>query len=392
MPSAEPIPSLKELLDAFNAELAARDDDGDTHEASDYEEVNGPSALLFRRLAERDRDEFRQIYFAHATDDRLTEYVRRRFRNADGTPRERVQLARGVGTAVVQRASAAGGGGTILAGTRIGYGRGGTEPLRYLQVLTDRVVGAAELIVSDLEVEAETPGSAGTISGDRGDIPILRIEDPLWDNSWVVNSVDCAAGTNYETDDQLRANVRQEKLDRRPGYPDFIKSTCVAAGADTVVLFPSDFLGDELDCGLNRVYVGDANYQTTAALLLACRLAMPSAAMAGAGVQVLPMTNTTLTITATLRFWDVPERFNLDRARDDAMAAIVEYFAARENPFYWRAASIRGAILRAVRGLQTVDLATSLAEPVLSSLFGTVPLPRYLVAPANVTILSGAPA
>jgi hypothetical protein len=377
MPSANPLPTIGQLLDAFHTEAGTRLEHEDTHRGSIYDHAAGMGAMLFLRQAQRDRDEARALYFDTAEGDRLDAYIERRF------DRPRVQDTFGVGVARIARPTAGAGAGTIWAGTRIAVGRGGADPIRILTVRTDRAVGASELAVNDLQVEATIVGPNGAVSGT---LPIMRFEDPLWDNSWTFVELDVQSGTLREKDPEYRANTKDEQFDRRPGYPAFIEATMRGAGADTVVLFASNYLGDAVDQGINRIYVGDPAFETTPALLESCRLALPSCVMAGTGVQVLPMTQQALTVAVTIRLWDSPDKFDRGQEERDARDAVVGYFASRENPFVWKLAAIRAALLKAVRNVHQVDLVTSQPEPSLASIFASVPLLRYRVESWQVTV------
>jgi hypothetical protein len=383
MAATEPIPSLAELLDAFHAETTLRRalrqlPPPDTHEGSLYDHMAGLGALVLSRVAERDRHEFRSVYFATAEGDRLDTIVTQRFGRA------RALDTRGTGTAKIRRPTAAAGAGTIWEGTRIFVSVGRGDAARYLRVSADTAIGASQTELLTLPVEAELPGPDGAIEGTIDEFAALRFDDPLWDNSWEVREVACGAGTLRERDPDYRAAARQERKDRRPGMPRFIESKCKAAGASLVVAFAGNYLGDASDHGLNRVFVGDASGETPAPLLEACRLAMPGAAMAGTSVQVLPMTTANLSLAVAIKLRDEPDNLGIAATRDEADAAVLEYFRQSEHPFVWSYSGIRGAILRAVRNLYDLTLTASLAEPVLASMFDSGTLLRYRVDPWSI--------
>jgi hypothetical protein len=240
-------------------------------------------------------------------------------------------------------------------------------------------------------VRAADVGPASQINVLRSEVSALQFEDALWDNTWTVDALVCSAGTSYEKDDAYRARARQEEKDRRVGYPTAIMQAMKDAGASVVALFPSDYLGGftlglNPDCGLNRIYVGDDNYNASAALLRACRMAVRSVCVGGTGVQVLPMALTSLSATIELKFWTVPEQFDAISAKADAAAAVVEYFRTRENPFIWQSSGIRARLYNAVPNVQAITLTMSSPEPVLATMFQTVPLPRYVLDASRVTV------
>lgn len=385
MPAPEPLPTLSELVDAFHGEVAMRKalrqlPPPDGHEGALYDHAAGVGALVLTRVAERDRHEFRSIYFATAEGDRLDTLIVQRF------ARPRVEDTRGTGTAWIRRPTAGAGAGTIWGGTRIFVSVGRGDPPRYLRVSSDVAVGAAQTEVTALPVEAEIPGPTGAIEGTVNDFAVVRFEDPLWDNTWQVLEVDCGPGTLRERDPDYRANTKQERRDRRPGIPSFIERTCRNAGAGLVVMFAGNYLGDATDHGLNRVYVGTASGDSTPELLEACRLAMPGAAMAGTSVQVLGMSTVDLYVDLVLKLRAEPDSLGAEAVRAEASAAVLEYFASSERPFVWTYSGIRGAILKAVRNIYDLTVGTSLTEPIVANLFDSTTLLRYRVRPWAVSV------
>jgi hypothetical protein len=176
----------------------------------------------------------------------------------------------------------------------------------------------------------------------------------------------------------------------------------VEAGASVVALYQSDYLGDALDFGLNRIYVGDAGYQTPTELLTACRLAVPRVGVAGTSIQVLPMESRIVYPLVTVHLWASPEKLNQVQAQPDAAAAVVEYFARRDNAFTWSNSAIRSAIMGVVKNVHSIDVVVRVLftppvmggvpslipvpEPVLATLFNVTPLPRYFTNDASVSV------
>ena len=379
MPAQEALPTLDALRAGYHAEVKARRRYADSHTGSLHDHWAGPAAMLMNQQTARDRRNWRKTYFNTAEGSALDTYVDRRF------GKSRIELQRSDGTANLTRPSAAAGAGTIWRGTRIAVSRGGTEALRYYRATADTPVAAAA-VVATVPVESETEG-AGFDVGE--DLAIQFVADPLWDSTWAVLRVRTSGGVDRETASELNARIRDEAWAERPGYPEAIEAACRAAGAVTVTLFQSDYLGAALDFGLNRVYVGDAGYSTSAELLRDCREAMAAAAMAGTNVQVLAMANTPLTFAITITLWDSPDRVDQGQMKRVAADAVVEYFQSRENPFVWRSDGVRAAVQRSLRGrgVQSVTVTGSQAEPVLSTLFDTDPLPRYtLIGAAAVAV------
>lgn len=383
MPSTQPIPSTEEFIAAFGAGVASRDRDdaryADRRRGAILDHIAGPSALLFRRVAVRQRDEFRRIYFAEALDEALDEIVEERYRNVA----PRVLDAPGEGFAQISRPSAAAGSGTIWAGTRIAVGAGGNSALRFYQVNQDTFVKPTATTLT-VPVTALDPGPEHALKVVAGQVPVLRIEDTLWDNTFSVVSMDVGPGTYRERDDALRARVRQERREARLGYADAIRAAMVRAGAAHVAMFASDFLGAQNDHGLNRIFVADQNFQSPAALLLACRQALPSVAICGTSVQVNGIATVATSLNVTITMWSA--KFNYNALVDATRGAIVDYFATRENPFYWRFSQIRAAVLRVISGAQQVAVTSGQTEPTFATLFDAVPLTRYVVSAPSINV------
>jgi hypothetical protein len=375
LPSPQPLPSIPELLRAFEGEVAGRRVDADSHRGGIYDLLSGVGALIFRRQAERDASEFRRAYFSTAEDEALDVICEQRF------GRSRVLGTAGVGTAVLVRATASAGAGTVLEGTRILVGSGGAAEPCWYRVTADTPMAATGLTVV-APVEAVEIGRGSFVHGTRNSLSVLRLEDPLWDASLYVDSITCGDGTEREEDHDLQAAVRQERVDARVGYSKAIERACREAGAAEVVLFPGNYLGDAVDYGLNRVYVADGSHETPAALLVACRKAIAGVAMGGAAVQVLPVTTVVLQLDLTIELWSAPS--NPRALGEFAVAAAVEYFATRENPFVWQEAGVKGAVMRAIQGVRSITLTPSVAAPTLATLFSANPLPRYHVEACTV--------
>ena len=378
MPASEPLPTLEELTNAYQGALVSERLEGDTHEGAVHDHWAGVGAVTFRLIAEREQAEFSALY-SSARGSRLDEYI-----ESHWPGKARIGETRGVGQLRLVRPSTVGGAGTIWPGTRITVGGSGA-PLAYYRVTSGGVCSATDT-AKTLAVEAVTAGPGSRISVVAGDRPILRIEDPLWDNTWTVQELTCADGTLRENDDACWARITAEIFEERFGFESRIIKAMNEAGAAIVAPFRSDYLGEAADRGLNRIYVADANFVTLPALLKACRLAIPSCAMAGAGNQVLPLTTVMLDVGLTMRFWSEPENFDMDSTEDVARSAVVEYFATRENPFVWDAAACRGAVQARVPNTQSIDLTFSSAPPTLATLFSANPLPRYLTTPNRVSV------
>jgi hypothetical protein len=379
MPASEALPTVPELLRAYHGAVGSVRREADANDGSLLDICGGAGALAWRRIAERDQDECRALYFRTAQDARLDRIIQQRF------GRTRTESTAGTGEMLLSRPTTDAGAGMFWEGTRIAVARAQGERIRYWVVAEDTpVVGGA--FSAAVPIRATVDGPDGAIEVDRETVHLLKIADPLWDSTWRVERLECEPGTLREGNDELRASIEQETLDARVGYETRIVTAMKAAGAAEVVLFRSDFLGDELDYGLNRIYVGSSSYETSDELLLACRLALPSVAVLGTATQVLAMTRARLELNVAIQLWTTPQRVNQEAIAADAKAAILNYFASRQNAFVWTVDSVRGSIFRAVRNVRQVTVTSSTPAPVIAELFDAYPLPRWQVDPWDIAI------
>lgn len=383
MPSLLDVPSAADHIKAAaDAMRGQRDKRTDTRRGAVYEFLTGKAALLWTREASRDRDMFRAIYFDTAEQDDLTFYIQQRYGIS------RILDTYGTGTAAFSRPTAGGGAGTIYAGTRIIVP--GNDPRAY-KVAADTPVAASQTAVSNVPVSATVLGPGQAIQNATG-----RIDDPLWDLTWSVSSLSCGDGTTYEDSQSYRARTRKALLDQRNGYVTAITTVLRNTGAQNVVLFPSDYSGGT-DFGINAIYVGDAGYNSTAALIGQCNVAAEGVRVLGADCLILGMVSSLLTCSLTVTLWDDPGLFDINGITSIAQriqAGVVQYFTSQGNSFAWKVDGIRGAAARVDPSIQTVTVASvnGMAPPadaVLGTSLG-VPWPpqliRYFTNPNAITV------
>lgn len=395
MPSAQPLPSVADLLRAAGAEitLPTHNTNGDLHRGSNYDVLAGVGAVLFSREATRDRDLFRADYFDYAENTALDTILQQRFNTT------RVLDAPGTGVATFSRPTAGGGAGTLWGGTRFSLVQQGVDVPKLYTIASDTPVGASTTLVPNVPIQSVKLGTGVAVASSSSYL-FARFEDVTWDPTWTIQNVVCGDGTIRETDPIARARVRTARRNQRVGYVKAITDACVAAGAVNVALFASDYLGT--DFGLNRCYVGDAFYNATPTLLTACRIAVDSARVLGADMPVFGMSNTAITLNLTVRVWNDISKFDQAAVIDAATKSILNYFGARTNAFTWKQSAVRGAIMRVVTDVQSVDfsildslgnvIATSTSEPVLANLFNGATLARYYATASNITINLTGPA
>lgn len=345
--SSRPIPSLDELRAAFRGAVAARElgQTADGHDGQIFDCASGMGALVWRAVAERDQECFRQVYLDGARGADLD------LRAASRLQATRVGAVAGTGTARLRRTAATAGAGYIWKGTRILLSADGKDRL-WFEVASDFRVGAADLVAYPSIVQSEA-GQCGAVNLEAADCSILRVEDLLWDNTWTVEVLQCSAGTTYEEDHAFLARARSAILDARVGYPATIESACRAAGATLVALFPSDITGT--DTGINNVVVGDSGGTTPDSLLRACRFAVARTAIWGVNAQVLPIARLQASIEIAVTLLSAP--VDPGAIRRDVQRAVVGYFGARQNPFLWSRDGVRSAALRVLRDVYDVTVA-----------------------------------
>jgi hypothetical protein len=390
MPATEPVPTLAELLAAHGDGIRGLvDPTADTRRGAVYDHWAGAGALLFTREASRDRDLFRACYFDTAEGAKLNEIARRRF----GV--EPIVATFGEGSAALSRDTLTAGEGTVFAGTRISVIRPNSEPVTFA-VKADTIASTSmHDVVVPIRPLRRGAGAALRTAAAPG--VVLRIDDPLWDATWRVMSLECANGTDAESPSALRARARQARLDRRKGYAKAITDACVSEGAAHVALFASSYAGDENDHGLNWCYVGDIGYSGSDALVRRCHIALERFRVLGADLQVRPMTPAPITVRAMARLWDDPGGFNTRELEDAIAATLIGYFDRRLSAFGYSLDAMAGAALSALDPLQSLDFTQPVSSAgVTTTVAGAVQFPatlrRYTLNARDVAVAFLGPA
>lgn len=383
MPATSQKPTTQDFLDAYGGAVSARRSAADVHRGSRYDVLGGVAAVLFQRVATKGSDEFRATYFDTAQDVDLDALMAKRF--ADVSPR--VLTTKGQGSVTVSRPSTAAGGGKFLVGTRVLVAVGGATPVRVFEVAEETAVGASDAFRIPIPIQTADPGASIPLTVSSSDVTTLRFEDPVWDATWQINQLTCGAGTDREEDVDYRSRARAERVDRRLGYAKSITAAMQNAGAQRVALFASDFLGNDQDFGLNRIYVGDTSYASTPALLLACRLAVYGVCILGTAVQVLPMVQQSLSLSVQVDLWDTADHVARDAIKADVSNALLNYFSSRQTSFLWRVDAMQGVALRATRRqAQAVTIVPSASEPSIATLFNSSPLAAWGLDQRHITV------
>ncbi len=386
MPSELNVPVLPELLDAAAAELWSRRQTADAHRGSLYDIQAGVGAILWIRQAVRDRDSVRACYDDAADGDVLEWRVKRKGGHA------RIQATRGSGTALLQYPAVARPPGTytLLAGTRIGIAQGSQIP-RFYRLSQDSVVLQTESgKLAPIEAVEVGPGTA--IDSNSLNDPRMWWEDEIHDSNWSIASVSCSDGAARETNQEFLARWRQGKLDRRAGYKKTISDVCISAGASFVALLESDYVDGGDDLGVNRIFVGDASFQSSAALLRSCRLAVDSARVLGCDTTVWGVARTPAAFALTAHLWDQPSNVDQAAVRTAVQDGVLHYLTGRDSAFSFKRDGARAAILQACPEVQTLDFGPGdPVDTVIATLMESTALPLLYADRSLIQVNLSAP-
>lgn len=396
MPSAQPLPTIADLVTAAgNALVGQRDRYGDDRSGGIYNHATGPTAILFARQADRDQDVFRAIYFDDADGDDLTQLIQDRFQTPMGAPLvPRILDTRGQGTATFARSAATAGAGTFWTGTRLQVQA--ATPAVYEFAQDTPIASTATSITVPIQAFATGTGSALNVSGG------ITLKDAVYDPLWLPTSLTCADGTDFEEANAYRARTRAFLLANRNGYIPRLVQVCQDAGATYVIAFSSDYglktnqyeydfhLGVG-DMGLNAIYVADGGFSSTSTLLNACAIALEGARVLGADLWVGGIAQNPLSIAATVTLVDDPGVCPLVVIRNAITQALLAYFAPTQAAYLYKLSALESAMRRASPYVQTVTFTSPTSEPTISPTNWPATLIRYVLSPQNIAITFAPP-
>jgi hypothetical protein len=347
MPSNLPLPTIRGLVGAAsNAIVGKRDEYGDVISGSLYNHASGPTAVIFSREADRDKNLFEDIYFNSATGDALTEYVQAKFGIA------RVLDSYGAGTCSFSRPTTTAGGGSFLQGTRIQI-QG--NPPTIVEISVDTAVPSASLLVT-IPIRSIVTGSGVAIQASSG----LTLLDPIYDNTWTPKQLQCGDGSDFESASDFRARVIQDRINEETGYIPQIVLACQNAGAAYVITFPSQYgleAGDFFDdFGLNALYVADSNYQSPPSLVAACSSVLEGWRVLGADLLVGGVSNVILQINILVSLTDSPSKLPTQSIKRSILQAILGSFGPTDGGDSFSIDAIGGTVSNASTYVQTAFL------------------------------------
>lgn len=380
----QPEPKIADFIQHFARGVhGTKDNRADIREGAIYQVPDGVSAVIWSRQAQRDTDLFRATRFGEADGDDLTRLVRQRF----GI--ERMLDSFGTGQATLKRPGTGAGGGTVWEGTRIRLvtSDGNTDSRAYA-VSQDTVISATAKSAV-VPVRATEPGTGWSVSVGY---PGAYLDDPLWDSTWTVQQLSCGDGTIFEEAKAFRARVIQSRIDSRVGYRKAIIQACIAAGAQNIALFASDYAGDQFDSGLNVCYVGDAGYQTSESLRRSCMFALEKFRVLGDALRVSPMQSSALDAELNVYLVDAPANHNQFALIGLIQDAVTQKFGGNQGSFGFSLDMISGSIFRASPAVQEVDFITPTSDedvvfPIGDQLNFPAVLTRYFPRNINVHLL-----
>ncbi len=243
-----------------------------------------------------------------------------------------------------------------------------------------------------IEATKSGPQESINISSTTSIRPI--IEDPLWDNSWRIDSLHCDPGTDFEPAADYRARIRQSRKDSRKGYQKAIIRACTDVGAANVALFESNYAGDAFDYGINYCYVGDVSFTSTPALIKACKIALENVRVLGVDIQVLGMQASALSVNAIVHLWQDPGQFDLRNLDSALHSALVNYFTGTTAGFGYRLDAMAGAMMDLTDSIQAVVFTTPSSDSTIVS--GSPPvfpesLTRFFLSSNDISLTFDGP-
>lgn len=350
--------SILDFLRAYtNAIRGAKDPYADTHRGSEFETLGGFTAILWAQQSQRNTDLFNSTRFNDANGQELSDLILGRYEI------ERIADDFGTGTATLVRPSAGLGAGTIWEGTRIIVATSNTES-KYYRVSNDTTVSAAQLVVQNVPIRAEEIGPGSKIVATSVE---SKIADPLWDNTWEVQYLNCDDGTRFELSEEYRSRTLKDLQDNRVGYPTRIIEVCKEQGAQKVYLFRSDYAGDSEDRGLNVCYVGSEGFATDPVLIKKCKVALEAIRVCGDNLQILPLQNASTDVVANIYLKDSPSNYDTERLYQISRDAILQAIGTGLN---FTRSNIGASIYRAIPEVQEVDVINPASDVSIMSIVG----------------------
>lgn len=142
------------------------------------------------------------------------------------------------------------------------------------------------------------------------------------------------------------------------------------------------FIGGLADYGLNAVYVADANYQSSTALIHACTTATEGVRVLGCDTWVGGMSQTPLRIVPLITCTDDPGKLPQLEIKRAVANAILSYFGPTDGGYVFKRTGIAGGIVAASPYVKSVSW-TSNVYPSIGIFAGGHAIADPLISPSN---------
>lgn len=368
----------------------------DRHEGSRIDILAGSIGQGLVRCQKVINDAFDAHTLEGATGVDLDTYVTRR------GPLKRRDPSFARGYMRLTRPTTAGGAGTI-PGPVVGGALGQEIQVPFngksvlFQVSADTLFPATATSV-DVPIIAETAGAAANVGIVDGGAALTGVPAALFDPTIEIGQVAVSGGMDKEADDLLKLRQRLwEQVRLGSGKARIFLAALTVPGIAHVVLADGT---DSHIGGFAVCYAGDIDWASTPELLADVATAIDSARALGPGVQVFGLSNSNVTVQATVEMVRPLTNYNLATLRAACTQKAIDYFGARSDPFTLSSRSLGGRIERANDDIAKVDMflpadgddITSPLSPPSIALRGIPnPLVRFATSPSLINLAFAGP-
>jgi len=243
-----------------------------------------------------------------------------------------------------------------------------------------------------------------------GQNPITTIQDTLGDTTWALYTPTAGdsvlgalaapppigGGADQETNDQLRARLKQAAFDdsKKRGT----KRALIVGAAQVPGVLATSIVPIEPGDGTVKLFCGDVNYNLPPALQTAVASALENWRAFGVPVFVLPYAITVVTITGTIYMQRPLVNYNTAAITAQAVANIISYFTNRQQADEYFLNQIIGSCEQAHPEVQTAILTSPTADVRrlgisggISNYSGVTTIPRYIVNSSSIFLSVAGP-
>lgn len=340
----------------------------DTNEGSRWDALGGGLGQMFVRANKLQIEHFDAHTRERAKGQDLDDYCR------NHGPIRRFGAKKSWGSATFARATATFGATSVPVGHQVRIPFEGRSVI--VKVTAARPLGVGELSVT-APVEAITEGPDANVGNVTAGLANVS---PLEDTTVLPTAVFVSGGSAEENDDELlvRQRLYEEGRQRATDAAIALGALMVNGVKHVVVAKYEDTTGRR--GGQGAIYVGDRDWVSTPEMLSAVAASIEKYRGMQA-VTVLGMTNSDVTITATITMMRPVTSYDLEAIRTAAVARVLEYFNNRKATHEYSTTSIAGRIERAHDEILTVALSapvSSVANPLAPSALALAGFPATL--------------